>query len=225
MVSSHDAYSSQSFQNLGRVWKSGGTNNASISIPFNNLAGTVQVDTGRLTLSGGGNSTDGTFAIAAGAVLDPTGGNSPTWQGQMNGTGAGRVILSSGKITGSPGLLLNFTTNLFQWAGGQFGGIVTNLSVVEISGTNASWLTGPNGSSSTFFNAGAVLQSGAGGLVLGSYGAAISVNNLPSGTYQFAADSEIASSREAYSSQAFWNHGTIWKSAGPGTATLSIPIL
>ena len=221
--SSHDAYSSQWFQNSGLVWKSAGTNVSTISVPFNNQSGAIQVDSGTLVLSGGGSSFNGVFTVASGAVLDLTGGSNPTWRGDLTGTGGGRVWLGSGTINAVPSLKLNFPANLFQWNGGYLGGAVTNLGVVEVAGTNTSQLTGGNGSTTTFNNRGLVRQTTRGGLRLGGYGAAVSMTNQPGATYQFAADSDVVSSRDAYSSQWFHNSGWVWKSGGTNAATISIP--
>src|ERR1035438_4043860 len=79
------------FLNQGLVWKSGGTNTSAIGASFNNQGGVVQVDSGTLTLNGGGTSSNGVFNVASGAVLDLTGGSAPTWAGEMTGSGSGQV--------------------------------------------------------------------------------------------------------------------------------------
>ena len=180
------------------------------------------MDSGQLTLSGGGTSSNGTFNIAAGAVLDLTGGANPTWQGQISGSGAGSVVLNSGTISAS-NLRLNLPGNLFQWAGGSFNGSVTNLGVVNISGASASRITGPNGGASVFNNQGLVQHIGTGSLLLGSYGSADYFTNLPGGVYQFASDATVGGSGDAYSSCYFQNRGLVWKSAGTNASTLSLP--
>ena len=54
-----------------RVWsQAAGTNDSSISVTFNNLGGSIEVDTGTLTLANSGTSLNGTFIVAAGAALD-----------------------------------------------------------------------------------------------------------------------------------------------------------
>src|ERR1022692_1166101 len=100
------------FSNQGVVWKSGGTNYSGIQIALHNQSGVVKVDSGTLYLSGGGTSSNGVFEVAAGAVLNPTGGNSPTWSGRLTGSGSGTVALTNGSITANPSLHLDFPNNL-----------------------------------------------------------------------------------------------------------------
>jgi hypothetical protein len=210
------------FQNQGLVWKSGGVNVSLISIPFNNLGGSVQVDSGTLRLSAGGNSSNGTFIVAGGATLDLTGGNSPSWSGTLGGSGAGQVSLSSGTLNASPAMILNFPSNVFQWSGGALSGPVTNTGVVNVSGTNHSYLTGGN---TVFVNQGMVQQMGAGGLLLGNAFASPVLNNTAGGTYKFLTDSGIASSGAYDSAPWFQNQGLVWKSAGTNTSIISLPFV
>src|ERR1035438_2186175 len=149
--------SSPAFSNQGLVWKSGGTSYSGIQIAFNNQSGVLKVDSGTLYLSGGGTSSNGVFEVAAGAVLNPTGGNSPTWSGRLTGSGSGTVALTNGSITANPSLTLDFTNNLFQWDGGTLQGVITNSAIVTLSSTNSSLLTGAN---TIFYNQGTVQQTG-----------------------------------------------------------------
>src|ERR1035438_5937603 len=137
--------------------KSGGTNTSAIGASFNNQGGVVQVDSGTLTLYGGGTSSNGVFNVASGAVLDLTGGSAPTWSGRLTGSGSGTVSLAAGSISANPSLTLDFTNNLFQWDGGTLQGTITNTGLVTLSSTNSSLLTGGN---TTFFNQGTVQQTG-----------------------------------------------------------------
>ena len=107
------------FSNQGLVWKSGGTNYSDIAIPFDNQGGGLRVDTGTLYLAGGGTSSNGVFSVASGAVLDLTGGSTPTWAGAVTGSGSGTVALAEGTLSANPSLTLEFTNHLFQWDGGS----------------------------------------------------------------------------------------------------------
>jgi hypothetical protein len=211
------------FTNQGLVWKSGGTNTSAIEIPFDNQGGTVQVDSGTLSLSGSGTSSNGFFNVASGAVLDLTGGSSPTWAGEMTGGGSGSVSLADGSITASPSLTLDFTNNLFQWGGGALQGIITNSAIVTVSGTNVSTLTGAN---TTFVNYGTVIQIGSGGTLMGTYGNNVYFNNEPGAIYQIASDSSIAWGLNFYGqtsqSVPFSNQGLVWKSGGTNTSAISV---
>jgi hypothetical protein len=210
------------FSNQGLVWKSGGTNYSAIEIPFDNLGGKLQVDSGTLYLNGGGTSSNAVFNVASGAVLDLTGGTSPTWGGELTGGGSGAVSLATGILTASPSLTLGFTNHLFQWDGGILQGVITNLGIVTVSGTNVSNLTGAN---TTFVNEGLVQQIGAGGTLMGAFGANVYFDNLAGATYQLAGDSSIGFGNNAggqtSASVPLSNFGLVWKSAGTNTSALS----
>jgi hypothetical protein len=166
----------QAFNNQGLVWKSAGTNTTTISVPFNNLGGTIQVDDGLLSLSDGGSSSNATFALAAEAALDLTGGSNPQWSGQLTGSGAGQVLLSSGNIFPNPALTLAFTNNLFVWGGGTFyNGTVTNAGIVVIAGGGPAYLN----EGATFINQSLVQVSGINGLDFSQSGPGDIFNNLP----------------------------------------------
>jgi hypothetical protein len=210
------------FSNQGLVWKSAGQNTSSIGITFNNLGGTIRVDSGIFSLSGGGISTNGVFTVGQGAILDLTGSNSPIWAGELTGSGLGEVWLASGNLTGNPSLSLDFPLALFQWNGGTLQGVITNSDSVTVSGTNVSTLTGDN---TTFVNEGKVIQTGSGGTIMGTAGGNVYFNNEPGATYQFASDSSVLWGLNFYGqtslSVPFSNQGLVWKSGGTGTSVLA----
>jgi len=93
--------------------------------------GTISILDGTLSLLGSVTSTNGTLDVAAGAAVNLTGGNTVNWAGQINGTGEGQVLLSTGSIDPNPALTLAFTNGLFQWSGGYFtGGMLRCLSII-----------------------------------------------------------------------------------------------
>ncbi|MGA2656274.1 MAG: LamG-like jellyroll fold domain-containing protein [Verrucomicrobiota bacterium] len=202
------------FDNYGLFQKTGGTGNSTISAPFNDYGGTIDVQTGRLTLANSGTTVNGILAVAAGATLDVTGGSTPTWSGQMNGTGAGTVLLASGTLAASPGASLNFIDGLFQWAGGTLQGPVTNLNVVSISGTNTSYL------SDQFFNLALVRHAGAGSLYFNA-GPGAYFDNPAGATYLFESDAGI----HGYGCclpTVFANSGLVRKSGGTNDSSISV---
>src|ERR1019366_6007306 len=213
--------SSPVFSNQGLVWKSGGTNYSGIQTAFNNQSGVIKVDSGTLYLSGGGTGSNGVFNVASGAVLDLTGGNSPTWSGEITGSGSGQVWLDSGTLFASPALVLAFPPNLFQWNGAILQGFITNTGTVTISGTNVSTLTGAN---TTFVNRGTVQQTGSGGSLMGTFNGNVYFNNEPGATYEFTTDSSIGFGNNAYGptsqSVPFLNQGLVWKSGGTNTSAI-----
>jgi hypothetical protein len=214
--------SNPTFSNQGLVWKRGGTNYSAIEIPFDNVGGQIQVDTGTLYLNGGGTSSNAIFNVALGATLDLTGGSSPVWAGAISGSGAGTVALAEGTLTASPSLTLDFTNRLFQWGGGTLQGVVTNLGLVTVSGTNVSTLIGAN---TTFVNEGTVQQTGSGGTLMGTPGNNLYFNNEAGATYQLAGDNSVAWGNNFYgqgqASTPFVNMGLVWKSAGTNISSMA----
>jgi hypothetical protein len=190
------------FINEGTLLKSSGVNTSSVSIYFENEGGTIEVDSGTLALPGAvPTSTDGTFIVATNATL-LAGGN---WTGEITGSGAGQVVLSSGSFNASPSLILNFPDDLFQWTGGNLsGGIVTNLGVITFSATNRV-------DSPTLVNAGLFRQIGTGSLAL-AYTAA--VTNLAGATYDMEADGNFPAGEGHFN-----NWGLVRKSGGTGIST------
>jgi hypothetical protein len=218
---SYPGNSSAVFSNQGLVWKSGGTKTSAIGASFNNQGGVVQVDSGNLTLYGGGTSSNGVFNVAAGAVLDLTGGSAPTWSGEMTGSGSGQVWLHSGTLFASPALVVACPPNLLQWNGSILQGNITNTGTVTISGTNISTLTGGN---TTFVNEGTVIQSSSANPVWGTFNGNVYFNNEPGAVYDFTSDSSIGFGNNAYGqgtdSAPFSNFGLVRKSGGTNTSTI-----
>jgi hypothetical protein len=210
------------FSNQGLVWKSAGQNTSLIGITFNNLGGAIRVDSGTLSLSGGGTSTNGVLTVANGAILDLTGSNAPTWAGELTGSGLGSVSLGSGTLSASPSLTLDFPSGLFKWDGGTLVGSITNSDSITVSGTNVSTLTGGN---TTFVNEGTVIQTGSGGTIMGTAGGNVYFDNEPGATYQFISDSSIAWGLNFYGqtslSVPFSNQGLVWKSAGTNATVIA----
>jgi hypothetical protein len=202
-----------SFNNYGLLRKSSGTGVSTIGVLYYNYGGTIQVDSGTLSLAFGGSSSNGTFNVASGAVLDLTGGSSPTWAGEVSGSGTGAVSLSSGTINSSPSLTLNLLGGLFQWTGGNFSGTTINSNVVTIAGSNSVTV----GDGSIFYNDGFVHHTNAATLLIG-YGAAFA--NQAGGTYNLEGDGGF-SNFNMYRGAAFNNSGLLRKSGGNGTSVFN----
>ncbi len=205
------------FDNFGTFSEIGISNNAVVSVPFNNLGGFVDVEGGILTLANNGASSNGFYSVAAGATLDLTGGNSPAWAGQMDGQGAGALLLASGTITASPSIAFNFAGGLFQWNGGRLAGLVSNLNVMVLTGTDDDPLSGQ------LYNAGLIRHTGSGRLGLDS-GPSTSFHNLASGIYQFESDSSVYGFG-CCGPVLFENGGLLRKSAGTNASSIGIPFV
>jgi hypothetical protein len=99
--------------------------------------------------------------VAAGAVLDLTGGASVPYNGSYTAEGDGRVELASGEIRSTTGTTLNFPADLFHWTGGDFSGnMFTNLGFITISGTGTRTLDNAD-----LENFGSIIQTDANQLI------------------------------------------------------------
>jgi uncharacterized delta-60 repeat protein len=198
------------FVNAGLFQLASGGTSAQFLIPTNlTSAGTLEADVGTITLAGGGASTGGNFVVAAGAVVNLTGGNAQSLGGTYTGSGAGTVSFSSGSITPGANLTLNFPVGLFQWTGGAFsGGTVTNTGSIAISGTEEDLNNG-----AVLVNSGSIALS-AGQLTI-SNGSLLA--NGTSGTFSFTGSSSIGTLGGAAS---FGNSGLVTSSA-PATIAVT----
>ncbi len=203
------------FDNFGAFIKTVSSSNSAISVTFNNLGGLVDVETGSLTMANSGSSSNGTFTIATGALLDITGGQSPNWAGRMNGVGGGSVLLQSGALSASPALTLNFAcmdVSVGRRHHFRFG---DQYQYALLSGTNNHLLTGQ------FNNLGLVRHTGGGQLGLSSSSAAL-FRNPAGGTYEIETDTAFYVS-SCCSPATFENDGLLRKTGGSGVTTISTP--
>ncbi len=82
------------------------TGDTELATPFDNQGGTVDVELGQLSFSGGGTLNGGNLIANGRGVLDLTGGSTITITGAITGTGTGLIELASGKlVVGSGGPL------------------------------------------------------------------------------------------------------------------------
>jgi hypothetical protein len=198
------------FNNHGLLRKSGGNGTSSFnsSVSFDNLNGSIEVDSGTLSLAGNGVSSNGTFIVTSGAVLDLTGGQGPTWAGLVSGSGAGTVSLSSGTLSTSPSLTLNLPTGLFQWTGGTLSGTTINSNAVTVAGSGSVYVGG------VFYNYGLMHHTNTATLHIGA-GPDTTFANQAGGIYNLEGDGGFFSGGNA----SFNNHGLLRKSGGNGTSS------
>ncbi len=171
-----------------------------------------------------------TFNVGQGAVVDLTDlnmNNFGSYGGTLTGSGSGTVQFSGGEIfpaigsgdgpTGA-GLTLNFSGTMFQWTGGVFFaslGNVTNLGTINLAGSNDKALT-----DGTLYNEGTIIQTGSGNLDLQTKQVSFTtLENDAGASYLIESDSGIDSLDDLL---AVVNAGTIRKTAGSGTSTLTI---
>ncbi len=199
------------FDNFGTLRKSGPGASA-VSAYFNNLGGPVDVQNGTLVLNNNGASSNGVFTVAAGAAVDLTGGQNPTWAGTLHATGAGQIQLNSGTLSTVPSLILDCADGVFRWNGGVISGTATNVNVLTLSGAGDAVV----GRHALLANAGLLRHSGTGLLNLQLNA---QFENLASGTYDLESDSGVSSSD--FGPWFMDNFGTIRKSAGTNTSTIN----
>ncbi len=216
---SSNGLSNTAFNNAGTLERSTGSGTATISFPVN--GGTIEGDSGTLALAGGG-SGGIVFDVAQGATVDLTGGNTAAYTGSLSGSGSGTVQLASGNFyPGLGGVMLNFSGSLFQWTGGSMElsvGDVTNLGTINLSGSNETQIYADG----TLDNFGTIIQTGTGNFGLHSDNISPTTLKIePGAAYLIESDAGINNS--GLGDNVIDNVGTIRKTAGTGTSTLSVP--
>jgi len=197
--------------NNGTFRKAGGTGITTYTIPFNN-AGTVEVLSGTLGLSGGGTNSNGNYVVASGTTMQLTSGIF-TFEGMNTVSGSGTLTLAGGSLAGE-GSITN--SGPLEWSGGTMtdAGSFTNTSNdFTITGTVEKYVSGGR----VLNNSGTVRQVGSVGVRLLSSGA--TVNNLAGGVWDFQGDGWMGGDSTS-GPRAINNAGTIRKSSGTGTTTL-----
>ena len=197
------------FINEGTVVKSGGTGTSTIQIsPFYN-SGTVEANTGTINLDASSTSlTTGSLFIGAGQT---------TWSGGtviLNGSmTCSNVVLDGANFQGN-GVLYGVLT----WTSGMLGfepaalTIATNAVLVLAGATDTAYNLGQ-----PLINEGTIyLQSGNLQFHDGYYA---SLTNLPGAVVEMAAD---VSMTPYGTGPGFINEGTLVKSGGTGTSTMSV---
>jgi RHS repeat-associated protein len=202
------------FVNLGTLRKSGGAGTSTISARVNNLGGTLEVQTGILSMTGGGTYTGGVFGAAAGAFLDlaPLAGITfLDFSSTFTGFGAGLVRLLGELRLGASGATFAFNGQWVSgpWILGDTG--LTNRGTLAIAGANDKTFSG------VFTNAGTFLHQTTGNLQVGyqdAYTHPGTLNNTRDGIYDFQADGNLTS----LLLDSINNAGIIRKSAGGGVS-------
>lgn len=193
--------------------KTGGTDVSLLSsaIQFKNLNAAVDVQSGTLELNGN-ELTDGTYAVAAGAVLDFKGTFIVT--GTLTGTPNGAIFLS-GSFSSPDPVNLNFSGTGLQWRAGSLtgGGTFTNTASFHLVNSTQKTIT----AESDIINNGMMTHSGNGSLVF--YNNNVSVTN--NGSFDIVDDSGFITSFGSFG-KLFINaaSGLLRKTGGSGTSTM-----
>ncbi|MHB1560310.1 MAG: carboxypeptidase regulatory-like domain-containing protein, partial [Isosphaeraceae bacterium] len=193
-------------------------------------AGVIDVQSGTVQLAANAvTSTGGSFAVAQGAILDPTGGQTVPYSGTFTGSGAGAVLLSSGTIAiGAGGATFDFPAGLLQWPGGSLdldGNTLTNTGSITIDSAATFGIFANNffsgGSSGnlggSLMNRGALIDSGTGSLQLFD---SVTLNNAAPGNFNFTGDGGILLGND---SPTISNAGLFEKTAGTNTSAINVP--
>ncbi len=215
------------FDNRGTVRKSAGTGLSLIdhSITFNNIQGTIQVDSGTLVFGNGmttrgGTGDGGTFFVAPGATLALADGtNDAVYHGTYTGSGGGTVVMSGGNLAPdvfNTGVTFNFPGTMFQWTGGAIGGYqsavpVTNAGTMTLAGSADKATYG------NFNNNGIMLHTGSGTLFVSAPNSGGIFRNNSGATYDLQSDADIG-----YGA-GLSNFGLFKKSAGAGISAVEAP--
>jgi hypothetical protein len=224
------------FNNSGTVVKSDSSGTATLSVRFNNTGGTIDVQSGTLALTLGGNGTSGIFTAANGANLNFSGGTH-IFSGAYSGSVAGSVQLTGGTLQiDTSRATFNFTGSGFRVNGGALTGpgILTNIGTFDltngsisnqaiIANTGTFNITGSSlkdfVSRAIINNTGTVTWIGT-GQIRGGTGSVF--NNLANGTFDIQVDAFFNGNVFGGTRTAFNNIGVVIKSAGTGTATLEV---
>jgi hypothetical protein len=202
-----------SVTNSGTIWKSRGTS-TSIGVALNNSNGTIQVDSGTVSIARGGNLTDGKLIVLPRATLNLVGGNyATTYTGTFTGTGGGTIQLNANTLTvGQEGATFQCEGGMFEWSSGTIAGpgVLTNAGVFTLSGPTTKTL-----SSGTIWNEGTINHDTTGSLRFTNG----ILNN--SGIYDFRGDGDLS---DGGGTNRVNNLGIFRKSLGPSTTIIGVPM-
>jgi RHS repeat-associated protein len=209
---SHNAVDAAAMTNSGTIRKSGGTGSAMVNVPLTNNGGSIDSDSGTITLTNG-TENGGTFSAGlnnnAAAIVQFTGTH--TFTGAFTGSGKGVIELNGDTFTaGAAGATLNFPTGLLLWVSGVIDGANAGLrnagSLILAQQTGARTLI-----QNRFDNSGTLVISGPSAMDIDG---CATVTNVSGGLMDFQGDGFIRDGSLCAGSHTLVNNGTIRKSAG-----------
>jgi hypothetical protein len=212
--------------NTGMLEKTGGTGQFEIDCIFNNTGGTIDSESGLLTLNGedgtiNGGALDAGVSGSTTAILDLYGQSSESYSGTITGSGSGTVALRSGTLTiGAAGATFDFPGKLFQWSYGTIdvssGGTLTNAGVININASSGANLLGSDTAGGTLANSGTINEAGTSSLVLQNNA---TLSNA--GTFDFTGDASVAENFVGNGASTLRNTGTLEKTGGTGESKIT----
>jgi uncharacterized repeat protein (TIGR03803 family) len=217
------------FVNAGTVRKLAGSGITSFYVPFNNT-GTVQAQSGIISLQGGGN-LGGQFVAASGAAIHFDGGLFPFVSGGPASSGAGQVQFNPGATVTFSGPITNLNLNTGTLAGSNVLTGTLNCSGGTLSGPLTIASTGVMNINAGGYLDNALTNAGTvnwlGGDVhldtCGFNGTAGPVVNLASGVWNIQCDQRLDYNCSG-NGNGFVNAGTVQKLASTGTTMISVPL-
>jgi hypothetical protein len=219
------------FSNEGTIKKTGGTGTSTINMPLTNT-GVLDAESGTISLdSAGAVDTNGTFKTGTGAAIQLANGCDFTEKGTFTATGSGTLTvpqfasLSAGPIGATFKVASTVT---FSLNGGSVnvpaGFALTYNGPLSIDGSGFASL----GGGGAFIENGTITVSATGspaGLAINDGGATPTILDIASGsTLDFRSDAGIFANCCGEGLEQISNEGTIEKTGGTGTSTISIPI-
>jgi RHS repeat-associated protein len=205
---------STTFNNAGTLERSTGSGTATIAFPVSE-SGTIQGNSGTLLLAAGGSGAGGSVNAGTGGTVILSG----SYSGSFTGSGTGSVDLSD--FTGT-NATLDFSDSVLQWTptqiGRNLGGTVTNTGNLTIATT-----TTPNNSlnlTGTLTSTGAIIVTGTNTIYANA--SDTTIENQVGGTFDFQAGATLSGNNQT--AAAFVNGGTLERSTGSDTATISFPV-
>ena len=111
-------------------------------MPLDNEGGTVEADSGILSLADGGTNTGGSYNAGTGGTIDlANGGATAVFTGTYTGSGGGTINIGTAAIAvGVGGVVFDFPAGLFQWSTGGInfdGHVLTNIGTITLDNSQA----------------------------------------------------------------------------------------
>jgi hypothetical protein len=219
------------FTNEGTIEKTGGTGTSTVNMPLTNT-GVIDAESGTISLASAGTvDTNGTFKTGAGASIELAHESAFTENGTFTAAGSGTLALPQFATLNSGPAGATFKvpgTVTFSLNGGTVKvPALTTLTYdgpLSIDGSGFASLTGGG----TFLENGTITVSATGspgGLAINDGGSTNTTLDIASGsTLDFQSDAGIFFNCCGEYQELLVNAGTIEKTGGTGTSSLSVPI-
>lgn len=189
--------------------KSGGAGSSLTEIPFDLYGALIDIQSGTFRIGYSGTSSDTTYQVSAGAVLDVSSFSEHFWAGTHTGTGLGTVALYSNNITlfGAP-VTFNFASNLFHWWSGTINCThLDNRGFLHLDGAGTKSIKG------YMVNSNRIEHAGTGNFDV--YWLNSGFQNAAGAVYNLRADGGVANDGTID------NYGLFRKSGGAGTSVVA----